>query len=261
MAVLTMFPVYWMLLTSILPGSAMVSRHPALSPIGQSVSFESYATVFTQTGIASWFAQSAVVTIGTAVLSTVISVFAAYAMSRFVIPGRKFVALTFLMGRVLPGTVLALPFFVLFQTIGLLDTPASVILAESAMIVPVTALVLKGYLDGIPRDIDEAALVDGCTRWSALWRVILPISAPGLAACLGLSATSAWTGLLIPRTLLFSNDKWTIPQGIVSFIGEGRIEWAELMAVGVLSVIPVAIIYWFLQPHLVSGMTAGGVKG
>jgi ABC-type glycerol-3-phosphate transport system permease component len=91
--------------------------------------------------------------------------------------------------------------------------------------------------------------------------VILPISAPGLAACLGLSATSAWTGLLIPRTLLFSNDKWTIPQGIVSFIGEGRIEWAELMAVGVLSVIPVAIIYWFLQPHLVSGMTAGGVKG
>lgn len=255
------FPIYWMLMTALLPTSEVLSRSPAIIPIGKSFTLDSFTNLFASSGIVQWMIQSGIVTLGAALLSTLVSVTAAYAMSRFVIPGQKFVAYTFLMGRVLPGTLLALPFFVLFQTFGLLDTSLAVILTNTAAITPLTALTLKGYFDGIPRDIDEAAIVDGCTQWGVLWRIILPVSVPGLAACFGLAATSAWTDLLFSRTLLLSQENWTIPQGIASMIGDVEVNWGELMAAGLISVLPVMVVYWFLQPYLVSGMTAGGVKG
>ncbi|WP_345067872.1 carbohydrate ABC transporter permease [Leifsonia kafniensis] len=255
------FPIYWMFMTAVLPTSAVLSRNPALLPFGQTFSFDAFTTLFTETAIVSWLLQSGFVTLGSALLSTAVAVTAAYAMSRFSIPGQKLVGMTFLMGRVLPGTLLALPFFVLFQAIGLLDTSTAVILANTAAITPLTALTLKGYFDGIPREIDEAALVDGCTRLGVLWRIILPVSVPGLAACFGLAATAAWTDLLFARTLLLSRENWTMPQGIASMISDVEIHWNELMAAGLISIIPVMIVYWFLQPYLVSGMTAGGVKG
>jgi multiple sugar transport system permease protein len=255
------FPIYWMFITAILPTSEVLSRNPAIIPIGKPFTFDAFTDLFAKSDIFNWMLQSGIITLGSALLSTAVAVTAAYAMSRFVIPGQKFVAYTFLMGRVLPGTLLALPFFVLFQSFGLLDTSAAVILTNTAAITPLTALTLKGYFDGIPRDIDEAALVDGCTRWGVLWRMILPVSVPGLAACFGLAATAAWTDLLFARTLLLSRENWTIPQGIASMIGDVEINWSELMAAGLVSILPVMVVYWFLQPYLVSGMTAGGVKG
>lgn len=259
--VVMLFPVYWMLMTAILPTSSVLSRNPSIIPIGEPISLDAFAALFSDSPILRWLSQSGIVTIGAAVLSTAISLFAAYAMSRFVIPGRKMIAFTFLMGRVLPGTLLALPFFVLFQVAGLLDTPFAVILANTAAITPLTALILKGYLDGIPKEIDEAAMVDGCSRLGVLRRVILPISGPGLAACIGIAATSAWTDLLFSKTLLLSTQNGTLPQGIASMIGDAQVNWNELMAAGLVSIVPVLIVYWFLQPYLVSGMTAGGVKG
>ncbi|POH73121.1 carbohydrate ABC transporter permease [Arthrobacter glacialis] len=259
--VVLLFPVYWMFLTAVLPTSAVLSRTPAVIPIGQPLSLDAVKGVLTETSILSWFARSAVVTIGASVLSAVLSIFAAFAMSRFILPGSKAVGFTLLMGRVLPGTLLALPFFVLFQTMGLLDTSTSVILANTAAITPFTALMMKSYFDGIPRELDEAAMVDGCSRLGALWRVLLPVSIPGVAACVGFAATSAWTDLLFSRTLLISQEQWTIPMGIASMIGDVNVNWNQLMAVGALSILPVLVVYWFLQPHLVSGMTAGGVKG
>lgn len=259
--VVLLFPVYWMFLTAVLPTSAVLSRTPAVIPIGQPLSMDAVSGVLTETSMLSWFAQSAIVTIGASVLSAALSILAAFAMSRFTIPGRKAVGFTLLMGRVLPGTLLALPFFVLFQTMGLLDTSTSVILANTAAITPFTALMMKSYFDGIPRELDEAAMVDGCSRLGALWRVLLPVSIPGVAACVGFAATSAWTDLLFSRTLLISQENWTVPMGIASMIGDVNVNWNQLMAAGALSILPVLVVYWFLQPHLVSGMTAGGVKG
>lgn len=256
-----LFPIYWMILTAVLPTSATLSRSPSVIPIGQSLTLDAFSAVITDTNLLRWFGQSALVTIGAALVSTVLSVCAAYAMSRFTIRARKTVAFTFLMGRVLPGTLLALPFFILFQTIGLLDTATSVILANTSVITPFTALMLKSYFDGIPRDLDEAAFVDGCGRGRVLLSILLPVSLPGVAACLGFAATSAWTDLLFSRTLLLSEENWTVPMGIASMIGDVTVDWNELMATGALSVLPVLVVYWFLQPYLVGGMTAGSVKG
>jgi len=260
MTLITLFPVYWMLLTALLPMQAIFSRTPTLIPTGE-VSFGSFQGLLEKTPIFSWILQSAIITIGTSLLSGFICLLAAYALSRFVVPGRKMTAVGFLVGRVLPGTLLALPLFILFQTVGLLNTQVAVILANVAVVTPLTTLILKGYFDGIPREIDDAAMVDGCSRWGVLWRMIFPLSIPGLVACVGLSATAAWTDLLFARTLLLTRENWTLPMGITSIIGAHEVDWNELMAAGLISVIPMLIIYWFLQPHLVSGMTAGGVKG
>lgn len=256
-----LFPVYWMLLTAILPTSSTLSRSPSLLPFGEDVSLDAFINVLTDSSLLRWFAQSGVVTLGAALLSTVLSITAAYTLSRYKLRGSKAVAFTFLMGRVLPGTLLALPFFVLFQTVGLLDTATAVILSNTAAITPFTALMLKSYLDGIPRDLDEAAYVDGCGRLQALVRILLPLSLPGIAAGLGFAATSAWTDLLFSRTLLLSAENWTVPMGIASMIGDVTVNWNELMAMGALSVLPVLVVYWFLQPYMVGGMTAGSVKG
>jgi len=259
-AMVLLFPIYWMIVTAVLPTSSVLSRNPALFPIGEQFDFSAFVSVITETNLLRWFFTSAVVTVGAALLSTALSVTTAYAMSRFSIRGRKSVAFTLLMGRVIPGTLLALPFFVLFQTVGLLDTTVAVILANTAAITPFTALMMKSYFDGIPRDLDESALVDGCGRLGVLIRILLPVSVPGIAACVGFAATSAWTDLLFSRTLLLSEDKWTVPMGIASMVGDVTINWNELMATGALSVLPVLVIYWFLQPFMISGMTAGSVK-
>lgn len=256
-----LFPIYWMVLTAILPTSSVLSRAPSVLPIGESFTLSAFASVLTDSSLLRWFAQSGLVTIGASVLSTALSVTAAYSLSRFTVPGRKFVVFTFLMGRVLPGTLLALPFFILFRTLGLLDTTTGVILANAAAITPFTAMMMKSYFDGIPRDLDEAAMVDGCSRFMILVRVLLPISVPGIAAGLGFAATSAWTDLLFSRTLLLSDSKWTVPMGIASMVGDVSVNWSQLMATGVLSVVPVLVVYWFLQPYMISGMTSGSVKG
>lgn len=256
-----LFPIYWMILTAVLPTSSVLSRTPSVIPLGESFTLDAFVSVLTDSGLLRWFGQSALVTIGAAVLSTALSVTSAYALSRFVVPGRRLVLFTFLMGRVLPGTLLALPFFILFKVLGLLDSTTGVILANTAAITPFTALMMKSYFDGIPRDLDEAAMVDGCSRLMILVRVLLPVSVPGIAAGLGFAATSAWTDLLFSRTLLLSDDKWTVPMGIASMVGDVSVNWNQLMATGVLSVLPVLVVYWFLQPYMISGMTSGSVKG
>lgn len=258
--ILMLFPVYWMLLTAILPASDIYSRTPSLIP-GENVSFDAFTEVVNKVPVLQWTFQSIIITFGTAVLAAFICMLAAYALSRYEVRGRKTIAVGFLIGRVMPGTLLALPFFVLFQIVNLLDTHVAVILANVCVVTPLTTLILKGYFDGIPREIDDAAMVDGCSRWGVLWKMIFPLSLPGLVACVGLAATTAWTDLLFARTLLLSRDMWTLPMGITSIIGAHEVRWNELMAAGLISILPMVLIYWFLQPHLVRGMTAGGVKG
>src|SRR5690606_32642236 len=148
-----------------------------------------------------WFLMSSVVTVGSALLATSLSVLGGYGLSRYVLPGRRAISYTLLMSRVLPGTLVVIPLFVLFQSLRILDTPLAVILANCTAIVPFTTLLMKSYFDGVPRELDEAALVDGCSRRSVLFRVILPVSLPGLAACLGFAATAAWTDLLFSKAL------------------------------------------------------------
>lgn len=256
-----LFPLYWMIQTALLPTGLVLSRQPALTPIGQPVTFAAVVDVLRSTPMLRWLGNSALITVGASVIAAVASTFGGYALSRFAVRGRAGVTYTLLLGRVLPGTLVILPFFVIFRAVNLLDTPWAVILANVAAILPFATLLMKNYFDGVPRELDEAALVDGCSRMRALWSILIPVAAPGIGACIAFAATSSWVEMLFGRTLLISEEKWTVPVGIASLIGEIGIDWNVLMAAGAISIIPVVIIYWFIQPYLVSGMTAGAVKG
>jgi multiple sugar transport system permease protein len=260
-AVMVLFPIYWMVQTSILPTSSVLSRNPTLLPRLSQIDFGAYEAMATQSPILRWFANSAIVTIGSAILSTLAATFGGYSLSRFNARGAYGIMFVLLLGRVLPGTLLALPYFVMFRWAGLLDSHLAVILANTAMIVPFSTFMMKNCFDDIPRELDDAAKIDGCSQVAALRYVLLPVVAPGIAATVAFAATASWVELLFARTLLLSKEYWTIPVGIASLIGDVQVSWNQLMAAGVLSVIPVLIIYWFAQPYLVSGLTSGAVKG
>lgn len=261
LTVVLLFPIYWMAQTSVLPTSSILSRSPALLPHPAEMNLSAFKMLVVQSPVTLWFANSAAITLGSALLSTFCATLAGYSLSRFKSRAANGIAFVLLLGRVLPGTLLVLPYFVLFRWIGILDSRAAVILANASMIVPFATFMMKNYFDDVPRELDEAAKVDGCSSLKALWHVVLPVARPGIAASVAFAATASWVDLLFARTLLLSVENWTVPVGIASLIGEVQTSWNQLMAAGVLSVLPVFAIYWFAQPYLVGGMTSGAVKG
>jgi multiple sugar transport system permease protein len=261
MVVILLFPIYWMAQTSLLPTSSVLSRTPALLPNLAESSFLAFAQLIQTYPVLRWFGNSAIITLGSAALSAFCATLAGYSLSRFSSRAGYGIAYILLLGRVLPGTLLVLPYFVLFRWAGILDTHLSVILANASMIIPFATFMMKNYFDDVPRELDESAKVDGCTSLQTLWHIILPVARPGIAATMAFAATASWVDLLFARTLLLSPDKWTMPVGIASLVGEIQTSWNQLMAAGVLSVIPVLLVYWFAQPYIVGGMTSGAVKG
>lgn len=258
-SIVLLFPVYWMFHTAVSPSQDVLSRSPNLIPLN--FEFDAFSQLLSERDTLAWFRNSTVVTAASAIVSTAAALLAGYALSRFRVRGGNSLTFVMLMGRILPGTLIALPFFVMFRLIGLMGTLTGVIIANTSMILPFATLLMKSYFDGIPTDIDNAARVDGCTRLQALWRVLLPISTTGIAATLVFAATASWVDLLFARTLLFDENQWTVPVGIASMIGDANIDWNRLMAAGTLSVLPVFVLYWFAQKYLVEGITAGAVKG
>lgn len=259
--VILLFPIYWMAQTSILPTALVLSRAPSLLPDPALANLGAYEQLLTLHPVMRWFINSVIITLGSSVLSTLCATLAGYSLSRFASRTANHIAFVLLLGRVLPGTLLVLPYFVLFRWSGMLDSHVSVILANASMIIPFATFMMKNYFDDVPRELDEAAKVDGCSPLRTLWYVVLPIARPGIAAAVAFAATASWVDLLFARTLLLSADLWTVPVGIASMIGEVQTSWNQLMAAGVLSVLPVFAIYWFAQPYLVGGMTSGAVKG
>lgn len=259
--VILLFPVYWMALTSLLPTSAILSRNPTFLPSPADLNISSYVTVATERPIVQWLWNSTLVTIPSAIISTLISALAAYSLSRFKTKGQGAMGYTLLFGRMLPGTLLIIPLFVLFAGFGLVDRIGSLVLVNVAATVPFTTWMLKGFFDSIPVDLEEAARVDGCTRLQSLRRVIVPLARPGVAASLTYASILAWGDFLFARTLMTEPSGWTVTVGIASFAGQYTVDWGGMMATGLISVLPLFVLFLALEPYLVSGMTSGSVKG
>lgn len=260
-AVILLFPLYWMFMTSILPSSLLLSRQPPLIPPLSEINLDSYFTIMTRRPILRWFWNSTVVTLGSMTISMTVSTLAGYSLSRFRTKGQLAMGYIMLVNRMLPGTLLIIPLYLLFSQVNLLNSPIALILANTTAIVPFSTWMMKGFFDGIPQELEEAAMVDGCSRMSALTQIILPLARPGLAATGIYAAILAWSDFLFAKSLIFDTNKWTITVGTVSFIGEHSVDWSALMAAGMISVAPIIVLFLFLEPFLVSGMTSGSVKG
>ncbi len=223
------------------------------------LSFDAFAAALERKPVLLWLGNSAVVTIGATFISVVISTLGGYSLSRFRSRAQQGAGFALLVSKMLPASLIVIPFFIAFSTFGLIDSRWGLILANAAVGVPFATWLMKGFFDGIPREIELAAMLDGCSGMQAMWYVVLPLAKPGLAACAIYVAIVAWSDFVFARTLVSSPDLWTLTVGMQSFLGEYLVDWSSLMAVGVLSLAPVFVLFLLLEPFLVSGMTQGAV--
>ena len=259
-AVVLLFPLYWMILTAVLPTGDVLSREPPLLPTWSRLDAAAFAAAFARKPLGTWLANSLMVTIGATALSLVIAALAGYSLSRFRTPAQQWTGLTLLLTKMLPGSLIVIPFFIMASTFHLIDSLAALMLANAAVGVPFATWMLKGFFDGIPRELEQAAMLDGCGHLSAFLYVVVPLARPGLAACAIYLAILSWSDFVFARTLINDQARWTITTGLVSFIGEHGIDWPALMAAGVISLAPMVVLFLLLEPFLVSGMTSGSQR-
>jgi multiple sugar transport system permease protein len=245
--------------SALLPvGDILVPHPPLLPPLGD-MSLDAFGRAWAIGEVILWFRNSVAVTVGAAIASLVLSVLAGYSLSRFRSRSGSLFGYSLFISRVLPGTLLIIPLFIMFSALHLLNNLLAVIAADVTSILPFTVWFMKGFFDGVPPSLEEAAMVDGCGRLEALWRVTLPLVRPGLAATAVYAGVVAWSDFLYARTLLVKPDTWTVPIGIVSFINQYTIDWSGMMAMAVMAVVPAFIALTVLEPYLSGGLTAGAV--
>ncbi|HDN79736.1 MAG TPA: carbohydrate ABC transporter permease [Chloroflexi bacterium] len=251
-------PFIWTVISSIKPLNELWTptvqywpRHPTL---------ENYRDLLKQTPFGLYFRNSTIVATLTTLVSVIVATMAAYSLSRFKGRFSTSFLLFMIFFRMFPTVLMIIPIFLIMKALHLLDTYAALVVAYTTFSIPFCIWMLKGYFDSIPYELEEAARVDGCTRGGALLRIVVPLSAPGIAATAIYTFIGAWNELLFAVMLTHSTHMRTLPVGLKLFIGEYTIEWGMLTAGGVLTSIPVAIGFMFLQRYLVQGLTAGGIK-
>lgn len=253
------FPMYWMFNTSIAPQDDTFLYPPQL--IHPDPTFDAYTKVLTERPVAQWMANSFYLVVLVLAVTIFTATLAGYALSRFQNRGTTAVGIFLLASRMLPTTLLVIPLFVVMRVLKLTDTLMAVALADLVFVVPFTAWMLKGYFDSIPRELEEAAWIDGCTRLRALVQIILPLAAPGIAASLMFGAILTWDDFIFARTFITSSHLWTVTVGLSSFKGEYVTYWNEIMAASFIGTIPIVIIFSFVERFMIGGLTAGALKG
>ena len=252
------FPFIWMLSTSLKTEAEAFRVPPTWIPIDPTPYAYIYMWVKKNFGI--YFLNSTIISLATAILSTFFGAFAGYGFSRFVFKGRKFLIGFFLATQMLPGVLLVGPYFKILSKFGLYDTRTGLIIAFLTICLPFSTWMMKGFIDRVPEALDQAALVDGCSRVGVFFRVILPISAPGMVATIIFAFLLAWGDLLWVLCLTSTESMITVTLGIARTVGEFRIIWPMLMSGALMGGMPAIILYLLLQRLLVQGLTAGAVK-
>ena len=258
-ALVTLFPFYWLIISSLKPSTELFAPPPTLVP--QSVTLENYINVIQRTQLPTYFVNSVVYTVVTLSIVLLVGSLAAYGISRFRFRGKTFFFFFIIMSQVMPVTTLIIPLYVLVGRLDLTNTYISLIAIYAAIISPVTTWLLTGYFNSIPRELDESAKIAGLSSVGILFRIIMPLARPGLAAA-GLNASmSVWQELILAMTFTNKDSMRTLMAGVTSFITRSGVEWGPLNAAGVLSSVPVIALFFLFQRHLVKGLTQGAVKG
>jgi len=257
--VLVLFPFYWMTVTSFKTEDQMRSLVSMFWP--SPFALENYVQLVTKTDFISWFGNSAIVAISSTLVATAIGTLGAYALARLKFLGRAFMSSTVLITYLVPPSILFIPLYAQIRTFGLSDSLAGLIAAYPSFTVPFVTWLLMGYFESIPIELEEAAMIDGSTRFGAFRRIILPLSAPGVLAAALYAFTQAWNEFLYALVFITNVKLRTLPVGLSSFITGDVYGWGYLMAGAVLTTLPVIAVYIYLQKYMVEGLTAGSVKG
>ena len=252
-----LLPVYWMLVSTLSPRS-VAGPSPALIP--SVVSLRAFQEAVARTDVTAWLRNSGFLVLATVALSVPLATAAGYALSRFRYPGVQLVGYSLLASRMLPSVLLSVPLYYMYLRIGALDTYIGLALAIVAIELPFGTWLSKGFFDAIPRDLEEAAEVDGCSLPQALLHITLPLSIPGLAAVAAHTAVLAWGEFALTSTLIQDPAKWTVPVGLASLRGQYYVDWGIIMAATLLFSAPILLTFAVLQRYLIGGLTAGAIK-
>lgn len=253
------FPLYWMIVTALSSNSDLFAAKARLVPdVSQ---FGVFIDALAEGKALGWLRNSLVIAVGTTVLSIGLGIPLGYALSRFSFWGKAVVTVLLLFTQMLPEALMVVPLFSLFRRFGLLDSLTGLILVNSAFVLPIVALILKGAIDGIPRALEESARVDGARPLTVLTRINVPLIAPSIAATAVIAFFHAWNEYVFAVTFIFTPGKQPASVGIANFIGELGTPIQTVMAVAFMFTLPAVVFYLFAQRHVVAGMTAGAVKG
>jgi multiple sugar transport system permease protein len=254
--VFALLPIYWTIKISVTPQDLLYSEGIRLWP--SRMTLANYASVLEASDFPRYFLNSIIVSVTTAVIVTAVAAFAGYALSRFRFRGKALVSLVLLLTQTFPLVMVIPPIYRIMGQLGLTDNLYGLIIIYTAFNIAFATFLMQSFLDGVPKDLEEAAMIDGCTRFEALRRVILPLTLPGMGATVAFVFTAAWSELLM---LINSESQKTFSVGLLTFVGKFAVDWGQMMAASVLALIPVCLFFLFLQRYLVTGLTAGAVKG
>lgn len=255
----TIVPFYWMVATSLKKDKEIYGFEATLIP--RQPTFDAYRRLFAQTPFMRYVLNSTIVAVSTTLASLVLGCLAAYALARLRFRGRALIARGLIFTYLVPPSLLFIPLFAVMSTLALTDTRQGLVLAYLGFTVPFCTWLLLGYFRSVPLELEEAALVDGCSRLGALARVILPMSLPALAVVAFFSFTQAWNEFLYANVFVNSPDARTITTGLTLFIVEDVFFWGPMMAAACLATIPPVVVYLVFQRWVVKGLTLGAVKG
>ena len=257
--VFAVFPILWALLTSLKKEEAIISS--VMQYLPTDITFENYVAIWTRSNFPTLLMNSAVTTALTIVLCASVGTLASYAVARFHFRGRRELMLFYLVIRMFPAVMIIIPLFILMRNFGLLDTRTGLALAYTTFLLPVFIWMMKGFFDAVPLELEDAARIDGCSRIGAMVRVILPLVLGGLVATTVFVAIGAWNEFLFALMLTTSTGSRTWPVGLQLMVGEFQLPWGTLAAGGIISIVPVMVLFALVQRALVQGLTAGAIKG
>jgi multiple sugar transport system permease protein len=252
-------PFLWMISTSLKTDAEAYAIPPTWWPHNPTLE-EGYIKVLMWTNFPVYFMNSTIISLGAAILSTLIGALAGYGFSRFNFKGRATLIGLILASQMLPGVLLVGPYFKMLAKLHLYNTYPGIILAFTTITLPFSVWMLKGFIDTVPEELDQAAMIDGCSRWGAFVRVVLPLITPGMVATIIFAFLLAWGDLLWVLVLTSTESMTTVTLGLSRLVTQFRIIWPQLMAGSVIGSLPPIILYLLLQNYLIKGLTGGAVK-
>lgn len=256
-----LFPIYWMIITSFKSNAEIFSTVPTFYP--HKFSLNGYIRQFAYAAVPLWvnLRNSLIIALGSTVLSAGLATFSAYGLARYKLKLNKFIIFCFLISEMLPTVLFLSPLFIVFNKIGIMNTLLAPIIFTCLHGIPFCVITLRPYFLGIPKELEEAAIIDGCNRFTTFFRIMVPIIYPGIIVAAAFTFLWGWGDLMGALTFVSNDMLQPLTVNMYKSIGEFGVEWSSLMAFAVLITIPVLLMFIFLQKYLVEGTTAGAVKG
>lgn len=254
-----LFPIFWLVKVSVTPNDLLYSEGVRLWP--SRTTLDHFSHVLNNSSFPLFFRNSLIVSGSTAIIVTLLASLSGYALSRFNFRAKYWIVALMLLTQMFPLVMLIAPIYKIMAPLGLTNSLLGLVIVYSAFNVPFATFLMQSFFDGIPKDLEEAAKIDGATQFMAFRQIILPLTLPGIAATLGFVFTAAWSELLFALMLISGNDSATFPVGLLSFVSKFSVDFGQMMAAGVLALIPACLFFFLIQRYLVQGLTAGAVKG